>query len=179
MYFDEKGKSLLFSFDNKINLLFFSLIILKKTKINLMNYYLNVLKNYAIFSGRARRSEYWYFALFNFIFSIVAVALDHALGTTFKFETFNGTINSPYGYCYLIYVLVIFLPGLAVVVRRLHDVGKSGWFIFISLIPIVGAIWLLVLLFTDSISGPNKWGLNPKGIGNHDEIDEVGNYLQK
>jgi len=144
-----------------------------------MNYYLNALKKYAIFSGRARRSEYWYFALFNFIFAIVAVVLDHALGTTFKFETYNATINSPYGYCYLIYVLAVLLPGLAICVRRLHDVGKSGWFILISLIPIAGPIWLLVLLFTDSNSGPNEWGLNPKGIGNYDEIDEVGNYLQQ
>lgn len=144
-----------------------------------MNYYLNVLKHYAIFSGRARRSEYWYFALFNLIFSILAILLDHALETNFKIQTFNGTINSPYGYCYLIYIIAVFLPGLAVLVRRLHDVGKSGSFVFISLIPIVGAIWLLVLMFTDSISGPNEYGLNPKGIGNYDEIDEVGNYLQK
>lgn len=144
-----------------------------------MNYYLNALKHYAIFSGRARRSEYWYFALFNVIFSLAAILLDHALGTTFKFDTFNGTINSPYGYCYLIYILAVFLPGLSVLVRRLHDVGKSGAFVFISFIPIAGAIWLLVLLFTDSVSGSNEYGLNPKGIGNYDEIDEVGNYLQK
>ncbi|HZI68635.1 MAG TPA: DUF805 domain-containing protein, partial [Hanamia sp.] len=78
----------------------------------------------------------------------------------------------------LIYCLAVLLPGLAVLVRRLHDVGKSGWFVLISLIPIVGSIWLLVLLFTDSDAGPNKYGLNPKGIGNHDEIDQVGNYLK-
>jgi uncharacterized membrane protein YhaH (DUF805 family) len=56
----------------------------------------------------------------------------------------------------------MFVPGLAVLVRRLHDVGKSGWMYFIALIPIIGAIWLLVLLFTDSQQGDNNWGANPK-----------------
>ncbi|HEY5408911.1 MAG TPA: DUF805 domain-containing protein [Ginsengibacter sp.] len=144
-----------------------------------MNYYLKALKNYAVFSGRARRSEYWYFALFNFIFSIVAIILDHLIGSTFTFDTVNGAVVSPYGYIYLLYALFVLIPSLAVAVRRLHDVGKSGWFMFISLIPLVGAIWLLVLFCTDSIPGPNEYGLNPKGIGNHDEIDELGSYLQK
>ena len=144
-----------------------------------MNYYLNALRNYALFSGRARRSEYWYFILFNAIFSLLAVVLDHLLGTSFIINTINGPIDFYYGYCYLVYALIVFLPSLAVLVRRLHDVGKSGWFFLISLIPIVGAIWLLVLLFTDSVEGPNKYGLNPKGIGNRDEVDEVGTYLQQ
>jgi len=144
-----------------------------------MNYYLNALRNYALFSGRARRSEYWYLILFNAIFSLLAVVLDHLLGTSFIINTINGPIDFYYGYCYLVYALIVFLPSLAVLVRRLHDVGKSGWFFLISLIPIVGAIWLLVLLFTDSVEGPNKYGLNPKGIGNRDEVDEVGTYLQQ
>lgn len=144
-----------------------------------MNYYLSALKNYAIFSGRSRRSEYWYFTLFNIIFSLVAMMLDRLLGSGFTINTFNGPLVLPYGYCYLIYVLIVLVPGLAVMVRRLHDVGKSGWFFLISFIPIAGAIWLLVLMCTDSVAGPNKYGLNPKGIGNHDEIDEVGSYLQK
>jgi len=144
-----------------------------------MNYYLKVLRNYAVFSGRARRSEYWYFVLFNFIFSIVAAIIDHLIGTDFTLNTVNGPFVLPYGYIYLLYALFIIIPSLAVGVRRLHDVGKSGWFMFISLIPIVGAIWLLVLFFTDSVPGANEYGLNPKGIGNHDEIDELGSYLQK
>lgn len=144
-----------------------------------MNYYLNALKNYVTFSGRARRSEYWYFVLFNLIFSWAAIILDHFLGTSFIINTMNGPIDFYYGYIYLIYALVVFLPSFAVFVRRLHDVGKSGWFLLIGLIPLVGAIWLLVLLFTDSDEGPNKYGLNPKGIGNRDEIDEVGSYLQQ
>ncbi|MGG7036757.1 MAG: DUF805 domain-containing protein, partial [Flavobacterium sp.] len=68
--------------------------------------------------------------------------------------------------------LLVFLPGLSVSVRRLHDVGKSGWFFFIVLIPIVGPIWLLILLFTAGDQGENKYGSDPKSIG--DEISEIG-----
>lgn len=144
-----------------------------------MKYYLSVLRNYATFTGRARRSEYWYFALFNLIFSIVISAIDYALGTQFVYEqmTDYSSIHIQFGYINLAYSLLMFIPGLAVLVRRLHDVGKSGWFFFICLIPLVGPIWLLVLLFTDSQFGNNKYGPNPKGLGNHDEIDEIGNEL--
>jgi len=144
-----------------------------------MKYYLHVLKNYATFSGRARRSEYWYFVLFNLIFAVAAMVLDKALGTNFSFETAAGPMQLPYGYVYVVYALFILLPSLAVLVRRLHDVGKSGWFVLISLIPIVGSIWILILVCTDSIPGKNQYGLNPKGIGNYDEIDQVGEYLVK
>ena len=121
-----------------------------------MNWYLKVLKQYADFSGRARRSEYWYFVLFNMIFAIVAVVLDNILGTAIE--------GVGYGPIYGLYVLAVLLPGLAVAVRRLHDVGKSGWMFLIVLIPLIGAIWLLVLFFTDSQPGTNKWGPNPKEI---------------
>jgi len=126
-----------------------------------MNWYLKVLKQYADFSGRARRSEYWFFVLFNMIFLIVAMVIDNVLGTTFKM---GYGVSLPYGYIYLLYVLAVFIPGLAVSVRRLHDVGKSGWMYFIALIPIIGGIWLLVLFFTDSQVGSNKWGENPKEV---------------
>lgn len=63
--------------------------------------------------------------------------------------------------------------------KRLHDTGKSGWFILVSLIPIADIIWLLVLLCTDSNPGINQYGSNPKGIGNHDEVDEIGSYIAK
>jgi uncharacterized membrane protein YhaH (DUF805 family) len=69
---------------------------------------------------------------------------------------------SPYGYITILYYFFILIPSLAVFVRRLHDVGKSGWFILISLIPLVGAIWLLVLVLTDSDTGDNEYGPNPK-----------------
>ena len=119
-----------------------------------MEWYLKVLRQYADFRGRARRSEYWYFVLFNGIFSIVAIVLDNILGLASR--------ELGYGVLYGVYSLAMIIPNLAVSVRRLHDVGKSGWFLLIALIPIVGAIWLLVLYFTDSDFGSNKWGLNPK-----------------
>lgn len=145
-----------------------------------MKYYIDVLKNFAVFTGRARRSEFWYFFLFNTIFSIVASMIDsRVLGSTFSWNLTGETVSLPYGYVWMCYNLIVLIPGLAVSVRRLHDVGKSGWFILISLIPLIGAIWLLVLYVTDSQIGENKWGPNPKGIGNHDDIEQIGSYLQK
>lgn len=99
----------------------------------------------------------------NFFF--IALIGDNVLGTTISLhDNFYGDIPMPYGYIYLLYILTAFIPGLAVTVRRLHDVGKSGWMYFIILIPIFGPIWLLFLLFTESQKGPNKWGENPKEI---------------
>ncbi|MEO6135927.1 MAG: DUF805 domain-containing protein [Ginsengibacter sp.] len=139
-----------------------------------MHYYISVLKNYATFTGRARRSEYWYFVLFSMIATIVAAIIDRMLGTTFSMAIGGESVSLGYGYVYLFYSLAVFLPGLAVTVRRLHDTNKSGWYFLIILIPLAGAIWLLVLLCTDSTFGINKYGPNPKGIGNIDEIDEIG-----
>jgi uncharacterized membrane protein YhaH (DUF805 family) len=128
-----------------------------------MKWYLKVLKQFADFSGRARRTEYWMFVLFNIIFALIAIATDNLFGFTFSFNSVDGTpLPIFYGYIYVLYNLVILVPSLAVVVRRLHDVGKSGWMLLIALIPIIGGIWLLVLLCTDSQGGPNKWGDNPK-----------------
>jgi uncharacterized membrane protein YhaH (DUF805 family) len=120
-----------------------------------MKHYFNAFNNYATFSGRATRSEYWFFVLFNIIFIILAMLLDNAFGTTIKM---GYGVSLPYGYIYIAYLIITLLPSFAVGVRRLHDVGKSGWFFLISLIPIIGAIWLLVLLFTDSNVGENKYG---------------------
>lgn len=121
-----------------------------------MNWYLKVLKQYADFSGRARRKEYWMFALFNMIFAIVAMILDNVLGIAME--------GIGYGPLYGLYALAMLIPGLAVGVRRLHDVGKSGWMFLIVLIPLIGGIWLLVLFCTDSEVGSNKWGENPKEV---------------
>lgn len=121
-----------------------------------MNFYLKVLKQYADFSGRTRRKEYWMFVLFYSIFAIIAMILDNVLGIAI--EGFG------YGPLYGLYVLAMLIPALAVGVRRLHDVGKSGWMYLIILIPLAGAIWLLVLLCTDSQQESNKWGQNPKEI---------------
>lgn len=132
----------------------------------MLNWYKKVMfENYANFNGRARRSEYWYFALMNLIILVIAAVLDSTLGLNFD--------PLPYGYLYLLVALASFLPGLAVAVRRLHDVGKSGWFYFIALIPIVGAIWLLVLFCTEGEQGENQYGADPKGSG--EEINDIGN----
>ncbi|RZK20097.1 MAG: DUF805 domain-containing protein [Hymenobacter sp.] len=119
-----------------------------------MDYFLHVLKNYAVFRGRARRREYWMFTLFSLIFSIAAFILDYMLGFT---KDGSGVISS-------IYSLALLVPSLAVGVRRLHDVNKSGWFMFIALVPLVGVIWLLVLDCTEGTEGPNQYGPNPKGL---------------
>lgn len=160
----------------------------------MFKYYLAVLKKYATFSGRARRKEYWYFALMNFIISICVCIpiyygffkLGFALATQednipkdamLEFILNNISYSAIIAYVILLlYGLAIFIPNLAVGVRRLHDVGKSGWFLLIPylgillyLIPIVGAlvylglvIWLLVLMCTDSQVGENKYGADPK-----------------
>ena len=118
-----------------------------------MEWYLKALKQYANFSGRARRKEYWMFTLFNIIFIIVATVLDNVLGLA---------TEAGIGVFYTLYLLAIIVPSLAVAVRRLHDVGKSGWMILVGLIPIIGSIWLLVLYVTDSQQGDNQWGAYPK-----------------
>ena len=119
-----------------------------------MSWYLEVLKKYAVFGGRARRKEYWMFVLFNMIFAIVAMILDNVLGIAIE--------GLGYGPLYGLYCLAVLIPGLAVSVRRLHDVGKSGWFLLINLIPLVGGIWYLVVVCGDSSPGENQYGANPK-----------------
>ena len=124
-----------------------------------MEWYLKVMRdNYANFSGRARRKEYWMFVLVQTIVMIGLMILDSVLGLDFELQG----ISIGYGYLYLIGILVHFIPSLAVVVRRLHDVGKSGWFYFIFLIPIIGIIWLLVSICTEGQKEDNKWGPDPK-----------------
>jgi len=105
-----------------------------------MNYYIKVLQNYANFNGRARRSEYWYFVLFNFLVSLVLVFIGGAI----EFELIST-----------LYSIAVLIPSIAVAVRRMHDVGKSGWFILIP-------IYNLILACTDSQAGDNEYGPNPK-----------------
>jgi len=128
-----------------------------------MNWYLKVVRdNYANFNGRASRQEYWMFMLFNMIFAIIAMVADNILGSTFTVGSGYSEVSMEYGWVYLLYSLAIIIPAIAVFVRRMHDVGKSGWFYFIIIIPIIGAIWLIVLTFTDSNVGGNKYGPSPK-----------------
>lgn len=120
-----------------------------------MKYYLAVIKKYAQFTGRSNRPEYWYFVLFNLIFAIAAAVVDNILGFNFA--------PLPYGIIYVLYGLFVFLPGLGAAVRRLHDINKSGWYILVALIPIAGAIWLIVLLATKGTPGENRFGPDPSG----------------
>lgn len=115
----------------------------------------SVLTQYVGFRGRARRSEYWWFALFSALLGIAAMVLDNLLGTDFEGPGTNGLIG-------LVVNLVLLLPGLAVAVRRLHDTDRSGWWLLIALIPLIGAIILLVFLVQDSKPGDNRFGPNPK-----------------
>ena len=94
------------------------------------------------------------FILFNIIFVIVVVILDTVIGAVIG--------NCDYSPIYILYNLFVLLPSIAVSVRRMHDIGKSGWFLLISLVPVAGFIWLLVLLCTDGNPGENKYGANPK-----------------
>ena len=96
------------------------------------------------------------FALFEIIFAIVAIVLDHLLGT--------DPAGPGAGYIYSLFSLAMLIPGLAVMVRRLHDVNKSGWFFFIVFIPLVGAIWLLVLMCTEGTRNDNQYGSDPKAF---------------
>jgi uncharacterized membrane protein YhaH (DUF805 family) len=115
-----------------------------------MQWYLSVLKKYAVFSGRASRSEFWFFQLFNVIALIVLAIVDSVVGT-------RGILEGLYG-------LAVLLPSLSVIVRRLHDIGRSGWWFFIELVPAVGVIILIVFLCQDSQPVANQYGVNPKGV---------------
>ena len=113
-----------------------------------MNWYLEVIRKYAEFTGRARRSEYWMFALINFIICFVLGFIESAIGMA---AVLSG-----------IYSLAVLIPGIAVAIRRMHDTNRSGWWWLISLVPIVGVIVLIVFLAQDSQAGDNQFGANPK-----------------
>ena len=121
-----------------------------------MNWYLKCWKQYADFSGRARRKEYWIFSLINYIIIFFLYILQIVM--------IESTLWLIFPIIFFLYAVAVFLPGLAVNIRRLHDIGKSGWWYRIYLIPIIGAIWLTVLMCLDSEPGENQWGENPKEI---------------
>ena len=111
-------------------------------------YFVSVIRNkYADFNGRARRSEYWYFVLFNFVISLAV-----------------GFVAGLIGFNWLsyIYSLALLVPSIAIGVRRLHDIGKSGWWLLISLVPLIGGIWLIILMVKEGDHGDNAYGPDPK-----------------
>ena len=129
-----------------------------------MSWFLLALQKYAVFQGRSRRKEYWYFVLFYFIVSIILTVVDLTL--------FGTSTPDPYGYSVQgpsilsgIFYLAVLIPSLAVSVRRLHDSDRSGWWVLIGFIPLIGFIVLIVFMCTDSTPGPNRFGPNPKEEG--------------
>ena len=112
----------------------------------IMDWFKKGLRNYANFSGRARRKEYWYFVLVQMGLVIIAMILDAII------------FNSETGLFYIVVALGLFLPGLAVTIRRLHDTSRSGWWFLISILPLIGSIILLVFLASDTKFETNQWG---------------------
>jgi uncharacterized membrane protein YhaH (DUF805 family) len=118
-----------------------------------MQWYTDVIKKYVVFSGRARRKEFWMFVLFNVIISIILGFIDRLIGT--DYGRGNGVLGT-------IYSLAVLLPSLGVTWRRLHDTNRSGWWILIGLIPIIGWIVLLVFYIQEGNAGDNQYGPDPK-----------------
>ncbi len=119
-----------------------------------MNWYFGVLKNYSDFYSRARRTEYWIFTLISTLILLALRLIDMMLGLDLSgFLTLSG-----------LYSLAVLIPTLAVTVRRLHDTGRTGWWVLISLVPCLGLIILLVFMCLDSEPGRNMYGENPKGV---------------
>lgn len=120
-----------------------------------MNWYIEVLKKYAVFGGRACRKEYWMFVLFNLIIVFVLGLIEGIAGIAPKSE--QSVLAS-------LYMLAILIPGIAVAVRRLHDTNRSGLWVLIGLVPLIGGIVLLVFMVQDSQTGENQYGSNPKEV---------------
>jgi uncharacterized membrane protein YhaH (DUF805 family) len=118
-----------------------------------VKWYIEVMRKYAVFSGRARRQEYWMFALSNVIIVLFLGIIDGMADS--DFEGSRSTLTT-------LYVLATLVPFLAVGVRRLHDTGRSGWWMLIGVIPIIGAIVLLIFIIQDSQLMDNQYGPNPK-----------------
>lgn len=120
-----------------------------------MHWYLEGWRKFAVFHGRARRKEYWFFFLFNFLIAFVLGFIDGVAGT-FNPEIGIGVLGG-------LYSLAVLIPSISIAVRRLHDIDKRGWWIFILLIPLLGVIIFLLFMIRDSTPGENRFGPNPKG----------------
>jgi uncharacterized membrane protein YhaH (DUF805 family) len=121
-----------------------------------MEWFVKVIKSFS-FSGRARRKEYWMFFLFVIVIELLLGLLDHFLGT-YSMEAGIGLLGG-------IFILAIVIQTIAVGVRRLHDTGRSGWWLLLNLIPVVGPIIVLVLMILKGQQGENKYGPDPKQAG--------------
>ena len=124
-----------------------------------LGWYLEVIKKGAIFGGRARRAEYWYFQLVNFMILVVLLL---PIGQTGSAE--STPIQLVFESIAVLYMIAVFLPMLAVSVRRLHDTNRTGLWVLIGLIPCIGDLVLIIFYALDSQPGPNRYGPNPKGF---------------
>ena len=122
-----------------------------------MNWYFDVLKRYAVFRGRARRKEYWMFFLFNVIISFVLMFIDGLIGLTSQSGFGVGPL-------YGLYLLALFIPSVAVSVRRLHDTNRSAWWLLIGLVPLLGGLILVILMCFESQPEENRYGPSPKAV---------------
>ena len=136
------------------------------------------MKNFANFNGRARRSEFWLWILFC-VLIVWALGVPYSIWSSYHInpKTLKLTSRIPVLIMIIFYInigfnLVTFIPTLAVAVRRLHDIGKSGWWILIVLIPIVGQLILIIMLCFDSVKETNEWGVSPKYPSGNSEIQE-------
>ena len=120
-----------------------------------MDWYLAPWKKYAVFSGRAQRMEYWIFSGVNLVISYVLAFIEGFLGIAPELET--SVLAG-------LFTLAVLLPALGVTIRRLHDTGRSGWWILIGIVPLIGAIVLFIFMVMDSESGENQYGQNPKEL---------------
>jgi len=121
-----------------------------------MNWYLEALRKYAVFEGRARRMEYWMFVLFNCLIVVVLSVVDTVVGL-FSLGNSIGALTG-------LYWLVVLVPSIAVTVRRLHDTDRSGWWALLALLPLLGTIVLFVFCVLDGTPGANRFGENPKAV---------------
>lgn len=121
-----------------------------------MEWMLMPLKRYADFSGRSRRKEYWMFLLGVIIAAVILSIVEGVLGL-------QGMVGGVYGPLTLLLILGIIIPSIAVQVRRFHDQDKSGWFVLLGFIPIVGGLIVLVFMLLEGTKGPNRFGPDPKG----------------
>lgn len=123
-----------------------------------MKWYLKVLRQYANFSGRARRKEYWYFYFINFLISFGIGIVSGLAG----FMNPDSSLALASSALIFIYSMAILIPSLAVGIRRLHDTNRSGWWLLIGFVPLIGAIILIIFFVEDSQPGTNQYGKNPK-----------------
>lgn len=134
-----------------------------------MEFILTPLKRYVDFSGRSRRKEFWSWYLFVMIMYFVLMYLDAALGlggtATGYAEGGSVGFNMTGGLLTILFVLAVFIPNIAVAVRRMHDIGKSGWMVLIGIIPLIGWIYVIFCYSQPGVAGPNQYGPDPKSGG--------------